>query len=704
MRNIIAWVDSPRDLQLNGPGIEHRVHVHDRGKIVTENEVIETVVAAKYENGIHMRTQKDLFPGKEMDLIIGRIHAPVHIRFLVHTEWFDEHYAVWDENFGAVFTAQETTFRVWSPLAVDMTLELDGQLYSMTATYRGVWECLISGDCHGMTYCYHADVNGKTLRVVDPYAKTLTANGEEGVVVDLARTDPKGFRSEGRPSVNHLQDSIIYELHVRDATIHQDSGVKHKGKYLGLSETGTTTPAGFPTGLDYIKNLGVTHVQLLPVNDFGRVDDLAPNEQYNWGYDPLFFQAPEGSYATDPTDPFKRIIELKIMIQAFHKNDLQVILDVVYNHVFVMEESPFEQLVPGYYFRYDEHGQPSNGSGVGNDIASERAMVRKFIVDTIRYWLKEYRVDGFRFDLMGIMDIDTMKAIEKEAKKENIPIMLLGEGWNLPTSLDFEEKATNHRAGEMPGIRFFNDMFRDTLKGSTFDLNEQGYANGKGKWIERMYQMTAGSAMMNEILPPHTADVTQTVNYVECHDNHTLWDRLKISNPEVTDETRRAIHQLTTAITLLSQGLPFLHAGQEFFRTKNGDGNSYISPDNVNRLDWEQAEHYQGEISYIKELIELRKTRPAFRQLSNPALRERMRVLQTSNPVFGYILLEYHEEIVVFYNPGNQHAEVLLPSMGQWKVLSSPDRKAVITEPSMLGLLLELNPYECLVLGKKRSS
>ncbi|WP_069364242.1 type I pullulanase [Salisediminibacterium beveridgei] len=704
MRNITAWVDSPRDIQLNGPGIERRFHVHERGKIVTSNEVIETVVADTYENGLHLQTQKDLYPGKDMDLVIGRIHAPVHIRFLVHTEWFDENYAVSDEVFGAVFSLQETTFRVWSPVALTMTLELDGQFYSMERMYRGIWERTISGDCHGMTYAYHVNISGTTARVVDPYAKALTANSRDGVVTDLPRTDPKGFRSGNRPSVNLLQDSIIYELHVRDATIHPDSGVKHKGKYLGLTERGTTTPNGFPTGLDYIKQLGVTHVQFLPVNDFGRVDDFAPDDQYNWGYDPLFFQAPEGSYATKPADPFNRITELKTLVQRFHENDLQVILDVVYNHVFVMEESPFEQLVPGYYFRYDEQGKPSNGTGVGNDIASERAMVRKFIVDTIRYWLKEYRVDGFRFDLMGIMDIETMRAIEKEAMEEPVPIMLLGEGWNLPTGLPFDEKATNHRAGEMPGIRFFNDMFRDTLKGSTFDLNEQGYANGKGKWIERMYQMTAGSSMPDEVLPPHTADVTQTVNYVECHDNHTLWDRLMISNPNVTDQNRQAIHQLATAITIFSQGVPFLHAGQEFFRSKNGDGNSYISPDEVNQLDWQQAECYQEEIAYMKEVISLKKSRPAFRQLSNPALRERMRVLQTKHPVFGYILMEYQEEIVVFYNPGDEEEEVHLPSMGQWRVLSSPYRKAVLTEPSMLGLKLTVKPYECLVLCKKRQS
>ncbi|ADH98766.1 type I pullulanase [Salisediminibacterium selenitireducens] len=702
MRNVMTWVDSPHDLQLNGAGIEQRVHVHQKAMLYSENEVIEATVMDTYENGVHLVTSKKIIPGKRMTLGVGRIKAPVSIRFLVHTEWFHENYSDTSEVFGAIYTAQETIFRVWSPVAVTMELLINGRAISMNRSWRGSWEVAVPGDCHGDEYLFRAEVNGVVHEVVDPYAKALTANSKAGVVVDLTRTDPKEFRSTDRPEVRNLQDSIIYELHVRDATIHPDSGVKAKGTYSGLTETGTTTEKGFKTGLDYLTDLGMTHVQLLPVNDFGRVDDLKPSKQYNWGYDPLFFQVPEGSFSTDPTNPFARITELKELVQAFHRKGIQVILDVVYNHVFVLDESSFHKLVPYYYFRYSANGEPSNGTGVGNDIASERPMVRAFILDTVRYWLKEFRIDGFRFDLMGIMDIDTVNAIRHEADKEPRPVMLLGEGWNLPTELDFDHKATNHRAGEMPGVRFFNDMFRDTIKGSTFDLNEQGYATGRGKWIERMYQLTSGSVLMDEPLPPHVAEITQTVNYVECHDNHTLWDRLLISNQEDSVETRQALHRLATAITIFSQGVPFLHAGQEFFRTKGGDGNSYISPDEVNRLDWNLAEEASENIRYIRDLIALRRSRPGFRQLSASAFRERTRVLQTEFPVFGYILFEYEEEIVIFFNPGDEQQEVHLPSVGQWQVLSSPYRSAVITEPSMLGLKLDMKPFECLVLGKKR--
>lgn len=702
MRNVMTWVDGPHDLQLNGIGVENRVHMHQKAILSSEDERIEATVMDTYENGVHLVTSKKIIPGKRMTLTAGRLKSPVSIRFLVHTEWFHENYSDTTEVFGAIYTAQETIFRVWSPVAVTMELLINGRALVMTRTWRGSWEVTVPGDCHGDEYLFRAEVNGVVEEVVDPYAKALTANSQAGVVVDLTRTDPKGFRSKERPEVNDLQDSIIYELHVRDATIHPDSGVTNKGTYSGLTEAGTTNRNGFKTGLDYFEELGMTHVQLLPVNDFGRVDDLNPSAQYNWGYDPLFFQAPEGSYSTEPTNPFARITELKELVQAFHRRGIQVILDVVYNHVFVLEESSFHKLVPYYYFRYGANGEPSNGTGVGNDIASERPMVRAFILDTVRYWLKEFTIDGFRFDLMGIMDIETVNAISREAAKEPRPVMLLGEGWNLPTALDFDQKATNHRAGEMPGIRFFNDMFRDTIKGSTFDLNEQGFATGRGKWFERMYQLTSGSVLMDEPIPPHVAEITQTVNYVECHDNHTLWDRLLISNQEDSVETKQALHRLATAITLLSQGVPFLHAGQEFFRTKGGDGNSYISPDEVNQLDWNRAEEEAENVRYIQELIALRKSKPGFRQLSGSAFRERSRMLQTEFPVFGYILFEYDEEIVVFFNPGGDAMEVHLPSAGQWQVLSSPYRSTIETEPSMLGLKLALKPFECLVLGKKR--
>ena len=322
-------------------------------------------------------------------------------------------------------------------------------------------------------YQYEVTVNGHTTRVNDPYSKALLVNSEKSVIVDLAKTNPDSFHKNTRPKQQHLQDAIIYELHVRDATIQEAGGFQNKGKFLGLTETNTATENGYSTGISYIKELGCTHVQILPINDFARVNELQSEKDYNWGYDPLYFQVPEGSYATAPENPISRIKECKEMIQSFHQVGLSVILDVVYNHVFVMEESAFEKIVPGYYFRYHNDGNLSNGTGVGNDFATERKMAQKFILDTIDFWLTEYRVDGFRFDLMGAMDIETMRKIRDRCAEESTPIMLLGEGWDLSTALPSEMKATSYNSNQLENIRFFNDYFRDSVKGNLFDTADK---------------------------------------------------------------------------------------------------------------------------------------------------------------------------------------------------------------------------------------
>ncbi|MCD8511355.1 MAG: type I pullulanase [Bacillus sp. (in: Bacteria)] len=402
---------------------------------------------------------------------------------------------------------------------------------------KGIWSLYVEGDWHGAEYEYEITVNGEKHIVNDPYTKALLPNSSKGVVVNSTALDHLD-NSGKKPIIKNLQDSIIYELHVRDATVSNDSGVVQKGKFLGLTESGTVTSTGYSTGLSYLEELGVTHIQLLPINDFARVDELNPGQDYNWGYDPLYYQVPEGSYSCYPEDPLSRIDECKKMIEALHQEGLGVIIDVVYNHVYIWEESSFEKIVPGYYFRYFEDGSMSNGTGVGNDIATERKMVRKFILDTIDYWLKEFNVDGFRFDLMGIIDIDTLTEIQLRCNQESRPIMLLGEGWDLNTALPTERRATSFQSHQLPGIRFFNDFFRDTLKGNNFDVHDVGYVNGKGRFIERLPQLVSGSAN-EEFGQIFVGEVTQTVNYVECHDNHTLWDKLTLSNSHESIEDRK---------------------------------------------------------------------------------------------------------------------------------------------------------------------
>ena len=419
-----------------------------------------------------------------------------------------------------------------------------------------------------------------------------------------------------------MTDAILYELHIRDATIHPNSGVNKKGTYKGLMEEETVGRNGTLTGLSYIKDLGVTHVELLPLHCFGGIDEVNPASAYNWGYNPLYYNIPTGFYVTNLSDPYNRIVECKQLIETFHDHGIRVIIDVVYNHVYERELSSFEKLVPGYYFRHGEDGMPSNGTGVGNDIASERKMMRKFIIESVLYWLTEYNVDGFRFDLMGILDVETMNELEKEVRKIKQDALLLGEGWDLQTPLPLEEKATLNNANKMLCIAQFNDQFRDGIKGSTFNINKRGFAFGGHVDCNHLQYIVAGSLLsMKEtglFLEP-----VQSINYVECHDNMTMWDKLVQSNPE-SEEILKRRHRLATAMVILSQGIPFLHAGQEFYRTKQGNENSYNANDEINQLDWDQKEKEMETVNYIKGLIAIRKGHGAFRLQNADLIKKHM--------------------------------------------------------------------------------
>jgi len=702
----IAWLDDIHYIELEG---ERLFEVMDHDEVVRiiakdnhNSEWILTVKDVISDEKVLFYSAAPLPLGIELMFISKDLKAPVYSRKIVRTTWFDREYNASHLDFGAIYTQESTIFRIWSPVATSMVLDLDSQTFLMNRKDKGVWECEVKQDCHKSPYVYSAIVNGEVIEVVDPYAKALLENGRAAVVIDLSTTDPKSFRQIAKPVIDHLQDSSIYELHVRDATIDPNSGVVNKGKFEGLTEHHTKTKRGYSTGLNYIKELGVTHVQLLPVNDFARIDDRFPDEHYNWGYDPLFYQVPEGSYSTEPTNPSSRVTEMKKLVQAFHEQNISIILDVVYNHVFIMEESSFEKLVPGYYFRYHLDGKLSNGTGVGNDFASERVMARKFILDSIDFWLKEYRVDGFRFDLMGAMDIETMKKIKERCDSEENLILLLGEGWDLQTALDSEQKATSDRSHQIPGVRFFNDFFRDTLKGNLFDSLDYGYINGQGKYIERLPQLVKGSSSPNEWVKPFVSEVTQTVNYVECHDNHTLWDRLILSNGEEEEEDRIQMAKLATGLTIVSQGIPFLHAGQEWFRSKGGNENSYISGDDVNRLDWNEREKHEEHIEFVRSLLRIRNEHSIFRLRSKSEIDRRLHVLATPAPTFGFTLLGDGKDFCVYINPTKRRFQMMLPSSGNWEILVSNTGDIPIISQKIVGEYTELEPYEFLVLKKSR--
>jgi len=636
--------------------------------------------------------------GEELTLLWEETSIPVYPRNIVRNQTFDRKYAAEDATLGPFCRADESNFAIWTPVATRVELNLGGTRYPMNRQEKGVWNLVVQGDWHGTPYHYEAYIHGKNVRINDPYAKGMMANSESAVLIDFSRTEEL---TANHRKLDDPQDAIIYELHVRDATIHKNSGVMNKGKFLGLTEKNTKTSNGYSTGLSYFKELGITHIQLLPINDFARVNELKPDSSYNWGYDPLYFQVQEGSYSVLPDRPTARINECKRMIQAIHDEGISVIQDVVLNHVFVMEESDFEKLVPGYFFRYHDDGKLSNGTGVGNDFATERKMVRKFILDTIDFWLTEYKIDGFRFDLMGSMDIETMQQIKKRCLEEDRMILLLGEGWDLPTALDRDKKAIPDNNDQLKGIGFFNDYFRDTLKGNLFSTKDVGYTNGNGHYLERMPSLVTGSVLTEYGGRIHE-DVNQTINYVECHDNHTLWDRLNLTNSEANSATRKKMHQLATGITLLSQGIPFIHAGQEFFRTKDGVENSYISGDHINQLDWNLREEENENVHYVKKLITLRKQNKVFHLNSKKDIERRLHPLVDNEPIFGFTLLGENKDFAVFINPTAEEMKLNLPSSGKWRVAVTNLPSLRDIENGISGEFSFINGYELIVFEKNR--
>ncbi|MFY9263767.1 MAG: type I pullulanase [Actinomycetaceae bacterium] len=514
--------------------------------------------------------------------------------------------------FGASYSVHATSFRLWAPTAqrVDIVDYTRGQpqKYPMRERGDGVWETERAGDLDGMVYRYRLTFPDGTVREsVDPYARAVTVNGGYGVVVDA---DSIGDAGPRMPSFPAMQEAIIYEAHVRDLTIGPDNGITHKGKFLGLAEPGTRTAAGNLSGLDYLCSLGVTHIQLLPLYDFGSVDeagDLGFNEQYNWGYDPVNYNVPEGSYATNPRDPHVRIAELKELIRTLHEHGLYVIMDVVYNHAYDALTSVFERTAPGYYFRMDQDGDFYDGTGVGNEIASEAPMMRKFIVDSVRYWAQQYNLDGFRFDLMGVHDVQTMRQVRAALDEIDPSIIIIGEGWKMGNHPAGVTPANYFHASELERIGFFNDDFRDLIKGSVFDAADPGLVSGSGElWrCARLFTNITGAKGIRDFSAP-----AQSVVYNEAHDNFTMYDTLCASLPNADADEIARRHRLATTIQYLAQGTLFLHAGQEFLRTKAGDHNSYRSPDSVNVFDYDRAVEYAAEVDYVRMLNAFR-TDPA---------------------------------------------------------------------------------------------
>lgn len=533
----------------------------------------------------------ELAIGQAYEVIDQRGNRSVlRMRDVVRTVRFDEEYYYDGDDLGATYTKEKTTLKLWAPTATEVyavvSLDNQTQVMPMVRQEQGVFMTELTGDYEKAHYHYLTCLDGKWHQTIDPYAKASTANGKGNYIVDFEKIKRMDSHLDKRAPLKQFTDAILYEIHVRDFTVQADAGFRNRGKFTGMTET--IKKNGNTIGFDYFKEMGVTHIQLLPIYDFGSVDELDQFQLYNWGYDPVQYNVPEGSYASNPNDAYARLVELKQMIAKFHQEGIRVNMDVVYNHVYNHKTHAFEKTVPGYFFRYDSHGEMSNGTFCGNDIASERKMVRKYILDSIRYWVETFGVDGFRFDLMGILDVTTMNEIRQMLTAIDETLMLYGEGWDMPTALPAAQKAHMYNSKELPMIGHFNDVFRDSLKGDTIrktNGQQTGIVTGSKQFNQKLPDLLTASlgiyGQVNLFKNP-----VECINYVECHDNHTMWDFFQIEYPAGHTTMLQEIHRLATSITLLSQGIPFLHGGQEFFRTKKGVENSYNVDDSINQFDW----------------------------------------------------------------------------------------------------------------------
>lgn len=644
---------------------------------------------------------------------------------------FNERYR-YDGELGAIYSKEKTIFRVWSKGADEISLKLYGKEgYDLNKQYEkivlmkkfdnGLYELEIEGDLHGVYYNYIIKNQNKEEEAVDIYAKATSVNGKRGMVVNMELTNPKNFESHEVPKLDNIMDTIIYEMHVRDFTIDSTSNVddKLKGKFLGIVEEnkvlkGTEIKVGF----DHILDLGVNTIHLLPSFDYKSVDESKLDEpQYNWGYDPDNYNVPEGSYSTNPYLGEVRIREFKEMIQKCHEKGLRVVMDVVYNHTFDTDNSNFNKIFNGYYYRQDEEGNISNGSACGNEIASERYMARKFIIDSVLMWAKEYKIDGFRFDLMALHDIETIKLLRRELDKIDKNIIIYGEGWNGEESpLPFEDaafKLNMKKFGDMQ-VAAFSDDIRDAIKGSVFYEDEGAFVNGKQGFEESIKFGVVASIEHDQIdyekveysKKSWANEPYQTITYASAHDNYTLWDKISKVEKDTSLEDKIAINKLAAAIVLTSQGIPFIHAGDEMLRTKtreNGDlvENSYNSPDYVNGINWSRKKEYKEVFDYYKGLIELRKKYKVFKLDSAKEINDRIRFLEKGinfkeDSIVAYSIncknLNYDfEELIVILNGNKEKVEIKL-DYNKFKVILNKDK---INDKG----IEEINNYEIKVEG-----
>ena len=636
------------------------------------------------------------------------------MRINYSTRDFEDKYTYTGSDLGASWTPEKTCFRLWAPTATSARVNLYAtgdpgakdllRQIRMKRDVCGTWVIEVPGNLNGTYYTFDVTVRRKRVEACDPYARSTGVNGQRSMVIDLRSTDPVGWEKDQDPHAGiPYTDVVIAEAHIRDFTLHESTNAINRGKYLGMIETGTKTPSGIPTGIDHYKKLGITHLHILPMYDFGSVDESRPDiPQFNWGYDPVNFNVPEGSYSSDPYHGEVRVKEVKQMIKGLHDNGISVIMDVVYNHVYEAKDFCFNMLVPQYFSRTNGRIY-SNGSGCGNDTASERSMVSKYIVDSVCYWADEYHIDGFRFDLVGLIDTDTINSVMKKVHEKHPNVIFYGEGWTMNTGVTKPDKAmcTQLNSHMVPQFAFFSDTIRDALRGSVFDMSIPGFVTGAQVDKNILHSSYMG-------VPFWAQEPTQCINYVSCHDNNTLIDRIMLAAPNAPRYLQVRMNNLAAAFTLTAQGIPFFQAGEEMLRTKpDGKGglehNSYRSSDAVNSIKWNTLDEkdVMNTCRYYRGLLKLRKSQEQLRLATREEVLETVKPLHVDNPhvvAFG-IGKKAGSQMLSIFNGGFDPIDLHLPE-GRWDVLVNAETAGI--EPiETLEQRIRVEPISAMILVKK---
>ena len=628
------------------------------------------------------------------------------------------------------YTPSSSHFSLWAPTADSARVllyeeGLGGQPYEVLQMNKnaadGSWSAVAEGDLEGRFYTFRVNVAGRWLEETPGiFATAVGVNGQRAAVVDFGSTDPEGWEEDRRPELRSFADAVVYEMHHRDFSISGSSGIspEHRGKFLALTESGTRGPRGVRTGVDHLVELGVTHVHILPSFDYASVDETRLEDNvYNWGYDPVNYNVPEGSYSTDPYDPACRIREFKEMVQALHNAGIRVVLDVVYNHVSDAASQAFERTVPGYFFRMREDGSFADGSACGNETASDREMMRRFMIESVCWWVEEYHIDGFRFDLMGIHDIETMNAIRSAVSAIDSTVLIYGEGWAASAPLyDGPLLAMKANTWEMPGIAAFSDEMRDALRGPFNDNSRAGFLGGVPGLEESVKFGVAGAvrhpgvdySAVNYSDTCWASEPVQMISYISCHDDMCLRDRLTASLPGASETELLRLDKLGQTVVFTSQGIPFIYAGEELFRTKQGVHNSYNSPDAVNAIDWSFKTRYGDLYNYYRGLIALRKAHPAFRLGDADLVREHLEFLDAPDGVVAWRLTGHAggdpcEEIVVVINSRKEDVSVEVPDTDAGTSYTAYCRNGRISVDglgTLTGPVLTVGPQQALIAGR----